>query len=120
MAELTRGHLQGLTVAVTGASGNVGTALLRRLTAPGSGVAGVRGLARAAAAAGAQQFVHMSSLGAYAGGAGGQEVAEDWPVTGIPTAQYSRDKAQAEHVVRETVGTSPGTVLTVVRPTLVL
>ena len=35
-----------MTVAVTGASGNVGTALLRRLTAPGSGVAEVRGLAR--------------------------------------------------------------------------
>src|SRR5438270_9826573 len=46
MAETSRDHLQGLTVAVTGASGNVGTALLRRLTAPGSGVAEVRGLAR--------------------------------------------------------------------------
>src|SRR5688500_17385896 len=39
-------HLEGATVAVTGASGNLGTALLRRLTAPGSGVAEVRGLAR--------------------------------------------------------------------------
>src|SRR5919202_3545678 len=46
MAETARDLLQVLTVAVTGASGNVGTALLRRLTAPGSGVAGVRGLAR--------------------------------------------------------------------------
>src|SRR3712207_8041168 len=46
MAEPTRDHLQGLKVAVTGASGNVGTALLRRLTAPGSGVAEVRGLVR--------------------------------------------------------------------------
>src|SRR3954454_15684994 len=46
MAEPTRNRLQGLRVAVTGASGNVGTALLRRLTAPGSGVAEVRGLAR--------------------------------------------------------------------------
>ena len=35
-----------MTVAVTGASGNLGTALLRRLTAPGAGVAEVRGLAR--------------------------------------------------------------------------
>ena len=40
------GHLRGATVAVTGASGNLGTALLRRLTAPDSGVAQVRGLAR--------------------------------------------------------------------------
>src|SRR3712207_5718032 len=46
MAEPTRNRLQGLRVAVTGASGNVGTALLRRLAAPGSGVAEVRGLAR--------------------------------------------------------------------------
>src|SRR3954447_19096333 len=46
MAELSRGHLSGLRVAVTGATGNVGTALLRRLSAPDSGVAEIRGLAR--------------------------------------------------------------------------
>ena len=125
-----------MTVAVTGASGNVGTALLRRLTAPGAGsprsaawpgggrrtsrpydrrpvapgrpgrarqrggarrvpgrrrrrrppglgpaagpparddlhqvnVDGTRRVARAAAAAGVSQFVHMSSIGAYAAG----------------------------------------------------
>jgi nucleoside-diphosphate-sugar epimerase len=187
MAEPTRDHLQGLKVAVTGASGNVGTALLRRLAAPTSGVAEVRGLARrqppgippydgvrwhladlgetrseheltpfldgidavvhlawalqpgreperlrrvnvegtrrvarAAAAAGVQHFVHMSSVGAYAPGAAGQEVAEDWPTTGIPTSQYSRDKSDAERVVREVFGRHPETTLTVVRPTLVL
>jgi nucleoside-diphosphate-sugar epimerase len=187
MAEPTSNRLQGLRVAVTGASGNVGTALLRRLTAPGSGVAEVRGLARrqppsippydgvrwyqadlgetrseheltrfldgvdavvhlawalqpgrqperlhrvnvdgtrrlarAAAGAGVQHFVHMSSLGAYAPGGGDREVGEDWPVTGIPSAQYSRDKSQAELVVREQLGSREGTTLTVVRPTLVL
>src|SRR3954465_14199661 len=41
---LTTGHLKGRTVAITGASGNVGTALLRRLT--GSGAAEIRALAR--------------------------------------------------------------------------
>src|SRR3954447_17539222 len=46
MAELSRGHLSGLRVAVTGASGNVGTAVLRRLADPDAGVAEVRGLAR--------------------------------------------------------------------------
>ncbi|MGY1641454.1 NAD-dependent epimerase/dehydratase family protein [Geodermatophilus sp. SYSU D00703] len=187
MAELSRDHLQGLRVAVTGASGNVGTALLRRLTGPSSGVAEVRGLARrrppgtapydrvqwhladlgethsesaltpfldgvdavvhlawalqpgrdperlhrvnvdgtrrvarAAVAAGVQHFVHMSSLGAYAPGAAGQEVGEDWPTTGIPTSQYSRDKSEAERVVREVFGRHPQATLTVVRPTLVL
>src|SRR4051794_41962926 len=43
-SKLSPGHLTGSTVAVTGASGNVGTALLRRLA--GSGVAEVRALAR--------------------------------------------------------------------------
>jgi nucleoside-diphosphate-sugar epimerase len=180
-------HLPGLTVAVTGATGNVGTALLRRLTDPASGVSEVRGLARrqppdrapyervrwhlvdlgqstsgtllpaflegadavvhlawalqpgrdperlrrvnvdgtrrvveAAAAAGVRHVVHMSSLGAYAPAAVGQRVAEDWPVTGIPSAQYSRDKSAAEQVVRDVVGRRPDTTLTVVRPTLVM
>jgi UDP-glucose 4-epimerase len=180
-------HLAGLTVAVTGATGNVGTALLRRLTDPASGVAEVRGLARrrppeeapydgvrwhlvdlrgptaetllpsfldgvdavvhlawalqpgrqperlrevnvdgtrrvmqAAVAAGVEHVVHMSSLGAYAPAAVGQRVTEDWPVTGIPSAQYSRDKSAAEQVVRQVVGRRDGTTLTIVRPTLVL
>ena len=168
MAELTHDQLRGMTVAITGASGNLGTALLRRLTAPEAGVAQVRGLARrqppeiapytgvrwhqadlgdrsseetlaefldgvdavvhlawalqpgrrpdelhrvnvdgtrrvvrAAAAAGVGHVVHMSSLGAYAHGAMGQKVTEGWPTTGIPSAQYSRDKSEAERVVRE-------------------
>lgn len=187
MAEFSPGHLNGATVAVTGASGNVGTALLRRLTAPTSGVAEVRGLARrvpptvapydgvrwfagdlgdpgseavlaeflegvdavvhlawalqpgreperlrrvnvdgtrrvaqAAVAAGVPQFLHMSSIGAYAAGAVGQKVTEDWPTTGIPSAQYSRDKSEAERVVRSVVEPAPGTMLSIARPTLVL
>ncbi|PWW20938.1 nucleoside-diphosphate-sugar epimerase [Geodermatophilus normandii] len=187
MAELPSAHLNGLKVAVTGASGNVGTALLRRLTAPGSGVAEVRGLARrqppdlepyssvtwytadlgetaseqaltnllegvdavvhlawvlqpgrrteqlheanvngtrrvmrAAVAAGVRHVVHMSSLGAYAAGGGARPVTEDWPVTGIPSSQYSRQKSEAERVVREVVGRKQDVTLTVVRPTLVL
>src|SRR5215213_6140095 len=153
MAQTSPKHLQALKVAVTGASGNVGTALLRRLTAPGSGVAEVRGLARrqppdvapysgvrwhltdlggpdseatlagfmdgvdavvhlawalqpgrqldhlhrvnvegtrrvmrAAGVAGVRHVVHLSSIGAYAAGAIGQRVTEDWPTTGIPSA----------------------------------
>ncbi|MGY1771512.1 NAD-dependent epimerase/dehydratase family protein [Blastococcus sp. SYSU D00813] len=187
MADLSPGHLQGLRVAVTGASGNVGTALLRRLTDPAHGIAEVRGLARrrppetapytgvdwhlvdlgeqsseddvqraldgvdavvhlawalqpgrhperlhavnvdgtyrvarAAARTGVTHFVHMSSLGAYAAGARDQQVREDWPVTGIPSSQYSRDKSSAERVVRQVLGHRPETTLTVVRPTLVL
>src|SRR3954469_16023248 len=184
-SKLTTGHLTGSTVAVTGASGNVGTALLRRLA--GSGAAEVRALARrqppdvapydgvrwhladlgetaseqvlpefldgadavvhlawalqpgrhpealrrvnvegtrrvvrAAVAAGVEHVVHMSSLGAYAPGASATQVAEDWPTTGIPTSQYSRDKAEAERAVRELLGRHPEVVGSVVRPTLIL
>jgi UDP-glucose 4-epimerase len=46
MTDLSPGHLAGATVAVTGASGNLGTALLRRLTAPDSTIGEIRGLAR--------------------------------------------------------------------------
>jgi UDP-glucose 4-epimerase len=180
-------HLPRLRVAVTGASGNLGTALLRRLTASGSGVAEVRGLARrqppdiepyrqvdwhladlgdpadeeklppfldgvdavvhlawalqpgrepdllhrvnvdgtrrvvtAAAEAGVRHVVHLSSLGAYAPAAVGQQVAEDWPTTGIPSAQYSRDKSDAERVLRQLERQHPDLTVTVVRPTLVL
>ncbi|TKJ33619.1 NAD-dependent epimerase/dehydratase family protein [Blastococcus sp. CCUG 61487] len=187
MPDHSPGHLQGATVAATGASGNVGTALLRRLTAPGSGVAEVRGLARrmppqvppydgvrwfaadlgepgsepvlaelldgadavvhlawalqpgreperlrrvnvdgtdrvvrAALAAGVRQVLHMSSIGAYAAGAVGQRVTEDWPTTGIPSSQYSRDKSEAEQVVRALVEPFSSTVLSIARPTLVL
>src|SRR3954463_8810671 len=187
MPEFTSDHLRGSTVAVTGASGNLGTALLRRLTAPDAGLAEVRGLARrqppevapytgvrwhltdlgesrsestlaefldgvdavvhlawalqpgrrpedlrrvnvegtqrvvrAAAAAGVGHVVHLSSIGAYAPGAVGQRVAEDWPTTGIPSAQYSRDKSDAERVVRTVAARHPGLTVTVVRPTLVL
>jgi UDP-glucose 4-epimerase len=187
MAEFSPGHLKGATVAVTGASGNVGTALLRRLTAPSSGVAEVRGLARrtppevapydgvrwfsadlgdpgstgalaefvdgadvvihlawalqpgrepdrlhevnvdgswrvarAASAASVAHFLHMSSIGAYAGGAVGQQVTEDWPTTGVPSSQYSRDKVEAERVVRQVLAHRTPTVLSVARPTLVL
>src|SRR5215218_6738579 len=187
MAELSPGHLAGSTVAVTGASGNLGTALLRRLTAPSAGVAEIRGLARrqppgiapydrvrwfsadlgeqdseevlaefldgvdavvhlawalqpgrrpddlhrvnvdgarrvarAAIDAGVRQFLHMSSVGAYAPGPAGVPVAEDWPTTGIPSAQYSRDKADAEKVARELIGRHPEITLTIARPSLIL
>src|SRR4051795_1015920 len=83
-------------------------------------VEGTRRVVRAAVAAGVEHVVHMSSLGAYAPGASGTKVTEDWPTTGIPTSQYSRDKAEAERAVREILARHPEVVGSVVRPTLVL
>jgi nucleoside-diphosphate-sugar epimerase len=83
-------------------------------------VQGTRRVARAAVAAGVRHVVHVSSIGAYAAGAVGRKVTEDWPTTGIPSAQYSRDKSEAERVVREIVGRHPDTTLTIVRPTFVM
>lgn len=179
------GHLDGQTVAVTGATGNVGTAFLRQLSrAP---IAQVRGLSRrqapdtapydsvfwhhtdlgtpesatvlaefldgastlvhcawalqpgrepdllheinvegtrrvlhAAGAAGVGHVVVLSSLGAYAGGDPASRVTEDFPTTGVPSAQYSRDKVAVEQLVREFAATHPDVTVTVVRPTLVL
>ena len=185
MAELTSGLLPGMTVAITGASGNVGTALLRSLAA--AGVGEVRGLARrrppsvapyegvrwyladlgeeageevlaefldgvdavvhlawallpdrrpdvlhrvnvqgtervlaAAGAAGVQHVVHMSSLGTYAAGPQDPPIQEDWPITGIPTSTYSRQKATCELAVQEFAAVFPDITVSITRPTLVL
>jgi nucleoside-diphosphate-sugar epimerase len=174
-----------MTVAVTGASGNVGTALLRRLAE--AGVGEVRGLARrrppetepydgarwytadlgsadseavlaefldgadavvhlawallpdrrpdvlhavniegsrrvltAAGAAGVPHVVHMSSIGTYAAGPQVHPVREDWPTTGVPSSQYSRQKSQVEQMVRDFDAAHPQTTVSVTRPTLVL
>ncbi|MCZ2824397.1 MULTISPECIES: NAD-dependent epimerase/dehydratase family protein [unclassified Modestobacter] len=185
MAELNSGLLPGMTVAITGASGNVGTAVLRSLA--DTGVAEVRGLARrrppeeepyagvrwyradlgsadsepvlaefldgvdavvhlawaltpdrepevlhavnvegtrrvldAAGAAGVRHVVHMSSIGTYAAGPQTHPVREDWPTTGVPSSQYSRQKVQCEQDVRDFDAAHPGTTVSVTRPTLVL
>ncbi|WP_448613733.1 NAD-dependent epimerase/dehydratase family protein [Modestobacter sp. URMC 112] len=185
MPELTPGHLTGRTVAITGATGNVGTALLRALA--DAGATEVRGLARrqppdsapyagvqwyltdlgerdseevlaeflegadvvvhlawalqpgreperlrrvnvdgtrrvleAAGAAGVQHVLHMSSLGVYSAGPPARRVSEDWPTEGIPSAQYSRDKVAAEHLVRDFTTAYPDVTVSITRPTLVL
>ncbi len=179
------GHLDGQTVAVTGATGSVGTALLRQLSR--TSIAGVRGLSRrqppdtapydtvtwhhtdlgsadsvavltdfldgasvlvhtawalqpgrepdllhevnvegtrrvldAAGVAGVGHVVVLSSLGAYAAGDPASRVDEDFPTTGVPSAQYSRDKVAVEQLVRDFAAAHPDVTVTVVRPTLVL
>jgi len=174
-----------MTVAITGASGNVGTALLRRLAEAGVGevrglarrrppaeepydgvrwfsadlsspdsepvlaefldgvdavvhlawalipdrqpevlhavnVAGTRRVLAAAGAAGVPHVVHMSSIGTYAAGPQEHPVREDWPTTGIPSSQYSRQKSECEQLVRDFAAAHPQATVSVTRPTLVL
>jgi UDP-glucose 4-epimerase len=44
-------------------------------------------------------LVYASSVGTYAPAAAGERVDETWPATGVPTSQYSRDKADVEHIL---------------------
>ncbi|WP_073387068.1 NAD-dependent epimerase/dehydratase family protein [Jatrophihabitans endophyticus] len=101
-----------MRIVVTGASGNVGTALLLRLGATGEHEL----VADAVVAASVPHLVHQSSIGAYARGAK-TPVTEDWPATGIGTSPYSVDKAAAERTVNRV---EEHATVTRMRPALIL
>jgi UDP-glucose 4-epimerase len=44
-------------------------------------------------------LVYASSVGTYAPADAGERVDESWPNTGVPTSQYSRDKADVEYIL---------------------
>ena len=174
-----------MKIAITGASGNLGSALLRRLTTAGhdlvgvsrraaeppppgvtwrqvdvgsdvapealaaafrgcdavvhlawmirpghekallerTNVRGTRHVLGAAETAGVGQVVVVSSIGAYAPGPGPDPkhppVEESWPATGIPSATYSRQKAEQERLVEAAAARAAIPVVTVLRPALV-
>lgn len=54
---------------------------------------------RAAAAAGVENLLYASSIGAYSPGPKDRFVDESWPVDGIPTSFYSRHKAWVEKLL---------------------
>jgi UDP-glucose 4-epimerase len=83
-------------------------------------VEGTQRVLDAAGAAGVPHVLHMSSLGVYSPGPHDRRITEDWPTEGVPSAQYSRDKVEAEHRVRDFLTTHPDVTVSVVRPTLVL
>ncbi|HEX2027665.1 MAG TPA: NAD-dependent epimerase/dehydratase family protein [Nitriliruptorales bacterium] len=53
----------------------------------------------AVASAGVRSFVYASSVGAYSPGPKGDAVDESWPTHGIPTSNYSREKAYVERLL---------------------
>jgi UDP-glucose 4-epimerase len=110
-------------VTVTGASGNVGTALLRRLDDALAGadaavhlawliqpgrdeallervnVGGTQQVVEAVRRHRVPHLVHASSVGAYRAGSKEVPVDESWPTDGITTSSYSRHKVAAERVL---------------------
>ncbi|WP_337059936.1 NAD-dependent epimerase/dehydratase family protein [Kineococcus sp. G2] len=81
---------------------------------------GSREVVRAVRETGVPHLVHMSSIGTYAHHPDDDSrVDENWPATGIPTLQYSRDKAAVEAHLDVVEPESPGLTVTRVRPGLV-
>ena len=85
------------------------------------GVGGTRAVLTAAHAAGVRHFVQMSSVGTYAPKVGDDPVDESYPHTGMPTSQYSSDKAAAEGLLDAYLRDHPdGMTITRVRPGIVM
>lgn len=83
-------------------------------------VTGSREVVHAALRAGVPHLVHVSSVGAYATHpVDDAAVQESWPVTGIPSSQYSAEKAFVESQLDDVEREHPELVITRVRPALV-
>lgn len=83
-------------------------------------VAGTATVLDALAVAGVPHLVYLSSVGAYAPKDRGGPVAETWPTTGVPTSDYSRDKAEVEAALDRFEAARPTIAVTRLRPALVL
>src|SRR5215213_7440676 len=127
----SRGQARHMRIVVTGASGNVGTALLRALAADDR-VEQIVGIARRvpewrnprtrwvrAAGAGAGALVHASSIGAYSPGPKDRRVDESWPTDGIETSFYARHKAAAERALDAVEARHPELRVVRLRPGLI-
>lgn len=79
---------------------------------------GTAAVLEAARRARVPHVVHTSSIAAYAP-AGRQPVDESWPTTGVPGSVYAAGKVEAEETLRRFAAENPGTVVSVIRPTLV-
>lgn len=82
-------------------------------------VAGSARLFRAAAEAGVASVVYSSSLGAYSPGPKDDRVGEDWPVGGVRSSYYSRQKAAVESALDRFEGEHPAVRVARMRPALV-
>jgi nucleoside-diphosphate-sugar epimerase len=84
-------------------------------------VGGTLNAFRAAAAAGARRFVYASSVAAYGFHADNPVgMTEEWPVRPAARLFYAQEKAELEHLLRAEEAQSAGTVLYLLRPSIVL
>ena len=82
-------------------------------------VLGTTRMLAAARAAGIDNVVVASSVGAYSPCEDDVPHAEDWPTHGVPTCEYSVDKADVEQLLDEHVRAHPRTTITRLRPALI-
>jgi UDP-glucose 4-epimerase len=82
-------------------------------------VDGSRRVFEAAAAARVPALIHASSVGAYSPAASAERVDEAWPVEGIASSFYSRDKADAERLLDAVERTNPSMRVVRLRPALI-
>jgi len=64
-------------------------------------------------------LVHASSVGAYARGPKDRRVDESWPIGGIPSSAYSRDKAEVERILDRFEAEHPAMRVVRLRPGLI-
>ncbi|MET0589608.1 MAG: NAD-dependent epimerase/dehydratase family protein [Naasia sp.] len=83
-------------------------------------VRGLRHVLEAVRRAGVPQIVATSSVGAYSVGPKRRRVDESWPTGGIATSHYARHKAAGERILDAFETDHPGTVVTRLRPGLVM
>jgi UDP-glucose 4-epimerase len=82
-------------------------------------VAGSERVFEAVARAGVRALVYASSVGTYAPGPKDRRVDETWPVTGVETSFYSRDKAAVEALLDRFEGEHPTVRVVRLRPGLI-
>jgi nucleoside-diphosphate-sugar epimerase len=82
-------------------------------------VTGSRRVFRAAIDAAVPTIVHASSVGVYSAGPKERLVDETWPRDGVPTSEYSRDKAHVESILDTIEADHPQVRVVRLRPGLI-
>ncbi len=83
-------------------------------------VEGTARVVEAAVQAGVSQLIYLSSIGAYSPAPDATPVNESWPTGGVASSSYSRHKAIVEAMLDRAEQEHPATVVSRIRPALVM